>query len=212
MSNQATSRAHIAQSVRVAQKFGALVLLLSVNACVHARVERTGRQALGNGREGAVAVLASVPQGFEEVATVQVTAEGLATPERLQKHLVRKASLLGCSAVVNVRFPTTETAQGDCIKRNEPDFSQPETFVVTRASDSLRSKATDAGAVGEALLAVLDQSEAQDGAKKAWPLRWYLSNYPNSPFANDVAALFVPTSKTLANAAPASVRAQPVLR
>lgn len=214
MSHSTTTqaRALIAHSTHGAQKFGAIVLLVALNACVHARVERTGRQSLGGGRDGAVQILASTPVGFEEVANVTVTAEGLATPQRLQKHLVRKASLLGCHAVVNVSFPTQDTASGACIKRNEPDFSIPETFVVTRAPESLRAKAQAAGDVGLALLDVLDQSETRQGSARAWPLRWYLSTYPNSPFAGDVAALFVPVSKTLAKATPVSVRAQPLLR
>src|SRR5690349_14763745 len=85
-----------------AQKLGALLVVALASGCVHAQVERTGRLQLGDGREGRAPVLDAVPQGYEQVAVVRVAAEGLGTQERLEKHLVRRASLLGCGAVVNV--------------------------------------------------------------------------------------------------------------
>ncbi|MBI5549014.1 MAG: hypothetical protein HY901_34455, partial [Deltaproteobacteria bacterium] len=54
------------------------------------------RLRLDNGSEGKAPVMAAMPAGFEEVAEINLQADGVATAERLNKHLVRRANLLGC--------------------------------------------------------------------------------------------------------------------
>ncbi len=187
------------------------VLLVLASGCVTAQVERTGRLRLGDGREGKVPVLSAMPQGFEEVAVVTVEADSLATPERLEKHLVRRASLLGCGAVVGI-VHGAEGAKGTCVRRRDPEPSDPDDedseMVIVQASDALKRRALEAGSEGEALLRVLAQSDSRAGAERAWPLKWFLSTYPDSAFRADVEALFVPVRMATVGA-PIAVRSAP---
>lgn len=188
----------------------AVLLASALGGCVHASVERTGRLRLGDGSEGRAPILDTRPADSEEVAVLTVDADGAATAERLTRHLQRRASLLGCDGLIQVEIEEKRSARGTCVRRRERVTSAEIAYAVRPASQALRARAASAGAEGAALLAVLDQAERRSEQQKAWPLRWYLDNYPNSPFRADVEALFVvEDAQLVAVGTPQNVRTAP---
>ncbi|MEE8408166.1 MAG: hypothetical protein V3T05_01045 [Myxococcota bacterium] len=200
------------QARTIAKVIIGLGLGLTAIGCVHSRIDRTGRMRLGHGHEGKAPVLAALPDGYEEVAEVTVRADGIATAERLERHLLRRASLLGCDGVINMMVAAGSGAFAVCVRRHEP--LQPEEtkpIVVAMPSEDLMNRARDAGPEGRALLNVLAQAETRSREDRAWPLRWYLDTYPNSPFRGDVEALLVAPSVSRAVTSSASVRPAPTV-
>lgn len=193
-----------------------LVALLAASgaACVHASVERTGRAPLGGGSEGYAAVWDDVPSGYEEVARVTVEADGIATPERLERHLRRRASLMGCDAMTAIQVTAGESATGNCVRRLEPApaITTDGAVIVASPPEALLDAARRAGPEGATLLQVLEQVERAPASARAWPLRWYVSNYPNSRFVSDVTKLFIEERELVHDAQlelPLSTRAAP---
>ena len=194
-------------------KTGVIAVLtgtLMATGCVHTSMERTGRMRLDSGSEGSTPVMATMPQGFEEVAELNVQADGIATVERLNKHLVRRAHLLGCDGLVNVRVEADVGADAVCVKRREP-LAQvaTKTFRVLDPPAELLERAKTAGDQGVALYQVLAQVQTRPSNERAWALRWYLETYPQSPFATDVSALFEEVTPMRASPSAASVRGAP---
>ncbi len=180
--------------------------MMLVSACVHTQIERTGRAHLGGGNEGVVRVLAAMPAGYQEVAVITISASSFGTEQRLKRHLLRRASLLGCEAIVGLVVKVDANARGTCIQRGEPSYEVP--TIVLDAAPTLLVRAADAGPAGEALLQVIDQMNSRPASERSWPLKWYLKTYPDSPFYDDVAALLrgpVPSGSQ----ATASVRMAP---
>jgi hypothetical protein len=140
---------------------------------------------------------------------ISVQADSFATAERLERHLLRRASLLGCAAIVELRVQPEVAAHGVCVQRREPDLQTPGTTVVLEPSPALVNRATSAGPAGEMLLRVLAQARERPPRERAWPLRWYLENYPDSPFYADVEALLVYGVPAGAITPSASVRMAP---
>ncbi len=180
-----------------------------VTACVHTQVTRTGRLALVGGEEGFAPVLPGLPKGHEEVAQLTVQAQAIATPERLTRHLQRRASLLGCDGIIDVVIGHTQ-AQATCVRHRELQTETSTRTYVLEPSAALLNRAAGAGSEGELVLSVLEQSRQRQGDARAWPLRWFLANYPNSRFAHDVAALLVSVPEMASATAPASVRGAPL--
>jgi hypothetical protein len=178
-------------------------------SCVHTDYERTGRSRLVNGREGTVPVFASTPAGYDEVAVVSIHADSFATAERLERHLLRRASLMGCAAVTDVYVQAEAGAQAVCVTPREPTAPPPEAVAIVDPSPALVARVEQAGAQGQALLRVFAQVMSRPAGERAWPLRWYQKNYPNSPFANEVEALFVYGVAPGTVAPSASVRMAP---
>ncbi|MBI5509843.1 MAG: hypothetical protein HY903_13895 [Deltaproteobacteria bacterium] len=178
--------------------------------CVHSTMERTGRLRLDGGGEGRAPVLASLPSGFEEVGVITVRADGIATGERLDRHLLRRAALMGCDGVVGVQVEEDVDAEAVCVKRREPvQAAAPRQIRVREPSPELVAQARLAGAEGTALVAVLTQLRSRPAAEREWPLRWYLQTYPDSRFAPDVGALFEEVTPTYASPDAVSVRGAP---
>jgi hypothetical protein len=169
-----------------------VVALASAVACVHTGFERTGRLRLDNGSEGAAPVFAVIPDGYEEVATVSVHADSLGTAERLERHLLRRANLMGCAGVVDVVVQAHRAAQATCVQRRElPEAGAAAIVAVREPSLELMARAQSGGDAGAALLSVLDSVATRPARERAWPLQWYLATYPNSPYAADVDAMLV---------------------
>jgi hypothetical protein len=181
-----------------------IVVATLATGCVHTQLDRLGRSRLDGGGEGRAPIVAATPVNSEEVALVSVQADGVATTERLTRHLQRKASLLGCDALTNVVIDG-EQGQGTCLRSRHLVATRARALTVVDPSTSLLAKAGNAGAEGVALLAVLDQVKARRGTERGWPLRWYLETYPDSPFKADVEALLVPVLETAG--APSAIRA-----
>lgn len=177
------------------QNIGTLFCSLAVvvaTGCVHSQVQRLGRMRLGNGTEGKVEVIAQIDRAaFDEVAFVTVEATGIKTEDRRLRHLLRRASLLGCDGIAHIEHRDDNSSSGICVRRREPEVAGNAREVVIRAPAALRHRASVSGVAGIALIKVLDQADRREGDAKAWPLRWYLKNYPASPFKADVEALFV---------------------
>jgi hypothetical protein len=187
----------------------ALATALGAAACVHTGFERTGRLRLDGGGEGVAPVFTMVPDGYEEVATVRVRADSLGTADRLERHLLRRANLLGCAGVVDLRVRAYTAAQATCVQRRElPEADAVEVVAVREPPAELLARAEESGDAGAALLSVLDKIAARPAHERAWPLQWYLATYPNSPFAADVDALLV-REDTGGAASSASVRMAP---
>ena len=138
-----------------------------------------------------------------------VLNNGVATDaERREYHVRRRASLLGCDAVTEIRA-TAESTHGVCIKRRA-GAPEKQDIVIMKAPYWLVAKAEAAGPAGLPLLKALHQSAAHEGSQAAWPLNWYLRTYPESPFVADVQSLFVPADVAIASAPGLStVRAEP---
>jgi hypothetical protein len=151
----------------------------------------------------------TTPAGYEEVAVVSVRADSFATAERLERHLRRRAALMGCAGITDLYVQAEAGAQAVCISPREPTAPAPEAVAVIDPSPELMARARDAGAQGRALLKVLAQVMKRPPDERAWPLRWYQKNYPNSPFAAEVEALFVYGVAPGAVSASASVRMAP---
>ena len=150
--------------------------------------------------------MAGVNSDFERVAVITVNASAVKTTERRLNHLRRRASLLGCDGLINVEHFSEDESRGTCVRRREPVFAQAETPMrVVATPAQLRAKARAGGAAGIALLRVLDQADRRSGDERAWPLKWYLERYPNSPFHADVEAMFVAV-ETGSGGSTASVR------
>jgi len=197
-------------SSQLRQKIGALAALvvLTASGCVHTQVVRLGRMELGNGHEGYAPVLAEADASFERVAAITVDASAVKTETRRLRHLQRRASLLGCDGIIGVNHLDSDRSQAICVRRRE--IQRPTVVATTRVarpSSSLRERARSAGDTGIALLRVLDQAEGKQGDEAAWPLKWYLSKYPNSPFRADVEALFVASTST--GGTPSTIRTAP---
>lgn len=187
-----------------------LASLMLTNACVHAVTERTGRLPLAEGREGRAPTLMALPQGFEEVALITVTADGMGTTERLNTHLSRRAALLGCDGIMNVSVNPGVEAQATCVKRREPrQVSAPSVVRVRAPSQALLTRIAQSGESGRVLLSVLHQSAERKGAEQAWPIKWYLQAYPQGPFAADVNELLEVLVPEPITSPAASVRGAP---
>ena len=178
-------------------------------ACVHGTFERTGRLRLDDGREGLASVFAVVPDGHEEVARITVTADYLGTSERLERHLLRRASLIGCAGVVDIEIQEHVQAEGTCVQRRELEPQAVQVVAVKEPPAELWAKARAAGPRGESLLAVLAQVQARPTTERAWPLQWYVQNYPQSPFAAEVERLMIRQPQPAAAPRAASVRMAP---
>lgn len=166
---------------------------------------------LGDGHEGIVPILDTMPKGFEEVAVVSVQADSLATPERLARHLQRRASLLGCDGVMGLMV-SGDNGRAVCVRRREPvPVAVPVVVTVRDPSAELIKRAARAGADGRAVLQVLAQVEQRPAGERAWPLRWFLENYPSSPFRDDLASLIVETPLSPSRGRSATVRTAPTL-
>ncbi len=198
-------------------KTGVFLIGLLATACVQSNVNRTGRARLGGGSEGSTKVFEQTPAGYQEIAVIDVNAAALGKEDRLERHLLRQASLLGCDGVVNVRTERGN-ASAICLKHlsgtKVVDAIDLQDAVVLNAPDTLRRKAAQGGAYGIALLKAIERSQNQaEPTRRGWPLKWYVENYPQSPFIADVEALFVSSDEfegALASAgAPASVRTAP---
>jgi hypothetical protein len=166
--------------------------LLLLAGCVHTDVSRIGRQRLGDGSEGLAPILASVTGDFDEVAVLTVGADAASTVERRERHLSRRAALLGCDAVIRVRHEAALTTGICARRRGDAPESIEIAYLVAAPSPDLVTRARAAGPEGLALLSVLDQVERRSESQRAWPLRWYLATYPDSPFRADVEAMIVP--------------------
>lgn len=163
--------------------------MLAATACVHSDIQYVGRTPLGGGREGLSPILVATPDGYEEVAVITVNADLFNTSVRRQRHLRRKASLLGCDALVPIRAPSSTQTTGICVRSRQPQPQESVNLVVAPPPADLLERAAHGGPSGLALLKVLRQSANSREDAKAWPLQWYLSNYPQSPFRADVEAL-----------------------
>jgi hypothetical protein len=179
-------------------------------SCVHSNLERTGRMRLGNGTEGRAPIMAEVPAGFEEVGVLTIQADGIATAERLNKHLLRRANLIGCDGLTDVQVAADQSGAAVCLKRREPIAkAEPKAVRVLEPPQELMERASAAGDEGAMLSQVLAQVQARPAAEREWPLRWYLETYPSSPFAPDVSALFEEVTPMRASPSAASVRGAP---
>lgn len=198
------------------QKIGgwiALVVTFAITSgCVHADVHRTGRLQLEGGREGTVPVFSKLPRHHREVAVVTVRAKALGTRDRLTKHLRRRASLMGCDGLIRVHFPGADAARGVCIEHDTKQQPAPSAAVAALApSDSLMRKLANAGPQGRGLLQLLRRTSSKPPNERVWPLKWYLENYPNSQFRDEVRALLVHPDSAPAEANPATMRGAPIL-
>ncbi len=196
-------RVHIATTLLLAGG------LFATGACVHGSFERTGRLRLDEGREGLAPIFAVIPDGHEEVARVTVTADALGTSDRLERHLLRRASLMGCVGVVELEVHDQAYATGTCVQRRELETEVAEVVAVKDPPAELLARARAAGAPGESLVNVLTQVQSRPAAERVWPVQWYLQTYPQSPFAAEVEQLMLRAPRPGAVPQAASVRMAP---
>ena len=80
-----------------------------------------------------------------------------------------------------------------------------------RLRRELVERAVAAGRMGEPVIQVLSQVQQRTEGERAWPLRWFLQTYPDSPFHADLASLIVESPVAQNVTRPASVRTAPTL-
>jgi hypothetical protein len=177
----------------------AVSMVATSSACVHAQLDRVGRAQLGDGSEGLAPIVAAPGSMYESVALITVSADGIATEERLGRHLQRRASLLGCDALTEPTFGSGQ-ASATCLRERVATTQGAPDLMVADPSPTLIARAKGAGAIGTPLLQVLGQLRSRHGAERVWAVRWYLETYPDSPFRAEVEALLTPVPTTTAMA------------
>ncbi len=197
------------------QKISKIILIATLflsTACVHTHVERTGRMRLGGGQEGVAPVMATVSADFEEVAIVHISVDSLSNDDRLIRHLQRRASLLGCDAITQIKIDT-DAASAACIKRTESTFvaQAQEGKVVSQASPELLTKLVRSGSEGAGLAQMLAGMNNRSAQERAWSINWFLKNYPDSPFRSDIQGLISAPTEAVASLPASTVRAAPSL-
>jgi hypothetical protein len=192
---------------------GAILAVFFVVAagCVHTQIERRGRQQLRGGAEGLAQWLPLASPDFEEAAVIRVQATGITNTTRRSRHLLRRASLLGCDGVTAVEHISENQSQAICLKRIEPKTTRAPltTHALASTPKALQRKLMDGGDAGIALLHLLNKTDGQMSSQRDWSLRWYLKNYPESPFQNDVRSLFIQNASSSGGSNPPSIRTAP---
>ena len=165
-------------------------LLASPLACVYSQSNRLTRTRLYDGTEGFAQVLSTVPQGSEIVAEISVRPTAVATAERSLNHLRRRANLMGCDGIASVQNEGSDTWSALCLVG--VDKTQVRTVPEPGPNSPvslLRSKAEARGQDGAALTHLLDSLGSRTPDEQRFAIEWYLGEYPQAPFENEVRAL-----------------------
>ena len=167
-----------------------------------------GRMPLHQGREGFAPVLETVAADQEQVALISVSATAVGDAARQRRYLQRRASLLGCDGITHIR-PSGRELTGVCVRnRTSRPPSGPDTLVRS-PSHALVSRVANDAVHGSPLLKVLHRIAALPANQRAWPLEWYLANYPHSPYITEVENLFVASEDFGQAASETTLRAGP---
>ena len=194
-----------AQGIR-SQLLGIASTLILVG-CVHTKVQRLSRARLDNGKDSVVQVFETAPLGVEPAAQLNVKPEFLATKDRSIKHLRRSASLLGCSALIDVRVENNGEARGTCAVGSP--------LMIADSLDSQQresEKSPVANDEAQVFSELLQMLTIRSQSEQVWAIRWYLQGHPASAHREQLQALLQEKATFTAGAQRSTIATAPSVR